>query len=533
MKKQFRAVSQPHPAEIQPLLGLLNAGRWAQAESAAQALLGRHPQAPTLHNFLGVAQERQGRFEAAAASYRKALAGDPRAAEIHFNLGVVLAHLQRWDEAIASYRRAANLNPRLAEAHFNLGIALQQLGRLDEAAASYRQAVRAQPGFFEAHGALGTVLQRQGRLAEAVASYEKALAIQPDARGHFNLATALSNQGNLDQAIAHFRDAIALHPGFAEAYANLGEALWHQGEANEAIATFRQALAIDPDNALANYNLGVFLYDAGELEQAIPHFERSRRADWRERVLYCLYKSGRFQEFRERLDPLLEERHLSPFLATLSGHYATNFGEPDPYNFCRQPLDFVHHRRIEPLAAPGSELLRDLLRDITHAEIARRMQGRLHHGIQSAGNLFKRPEPSFRTLAGLIRKEVEDFRAHFAGADCEFIRAFPREIEFASSWYVKMRQGGHLDSHIHEEGWISGAVYLAIPQNKRHPQEGAIELSTHGDDYPRRHPDFPTKTIAPKPGEVVFFPSSVFHRTIPFSSDEERICIAFDVKPRG
>ena len=28
------------------------------------------------------------------------------------------------------------------------------------------------------------------------------------------------------------------------------------------------------------------------------------------------------------------------------------------------------------------------------------------------------------------------------------------------------------------------------------------------------------------------FPSSVIHQTIPFSSNEERICIAFDVKPR-
>tara|TARA_B110000305_G_scaffold32642_1_gene31776 strand:+ start:227 stop:376 length:150 start_codon:yes stop_codon:yes gene_type:complete len=42
---------------------------------------------------------------------------------------------------------------------------------------------------------------------------------------------------------------------------------------------------------------------------------------------------------------------------------------------------------------------------------------------------------------------------------------------------------------------------------------------------------FPKKVIKPKEGDVIFFPSSVFHRTIPFESDEERICIAFDLKP--
>ena len=64
-------------------------------------------------------------------------------------------------------------------------------------------------------------------------------------------------------------------------------------------------------------------------------------------------------------------------------------------------------------------------------------------------------------------------------------------------------------------------------------QEGAIELSSDGDQYPRLHDEFEKKVILPKEGDVIFFPSSVFHRTIPFKSNEERICIAFDVKPEN
>jgi hypothetical protein len=95
-----------------------------------------------------------------------------------------------------------------------------------------------------------------------------------------------------------------------------------------------------------------------------------------------------------------------------------------------------------------------------------------------------------------------------------------------------MQNGGHLSSHIHEDGWVSGAVYLSIPSPKQLTSEGAIELSTDGDDYPKLHKDFPKKTILPEVGDVIFFPSSVFHRTIPFKSNEERICIAFDLKPK-
>ena len=95
-----------------------------------------------------------------------------------------------------------------------------------------------------------------------------------------------------------------------------------------------------------------------------------------------------------------------------------------------------------------------------------------------------------------------------------------------------MQSGGHLSSHIHEDGWISGAVYLAIPKDSGSDgQEGAIELSSDGDDYPRLHDEFEKKVILPNVGDVIFFPSSVFHRTISFNSNEERICIAFDVGP--
>ena len=127
------------------------------------------------------------------------------------------------------------------------------------------------------------------------------------------------------------------------------------------------------------------------------------------------------------------------------------------------------------LSEPNSPLLKALLNDINNAEIAERVQGMLHNGKQSAGNLFKRPESSFRTLAELVKKEFINYKSKFADADCELIKSFPEEFEFTSSWYVKMRQGGHLDAHIHEIGWISGAVYLAMPSDKKTPNEGGFE----------------------------------------------------------
>ncbi len=527
MKKQAK---QPTQAEIQTLLKFFQAGQLPEAEVLAKALVKKYPDVPIIHNVLGSSLAGQGKFSEAIEPFKKLAAIDPKSPELQFNLALMQTNSGQHEEAVLNYRKAIALMPKFVDAHYNLGTALQALGKHEEAAASYRKAIEIQPGFFEAHGNLGAVLQAQGKLEEAIASYRKALAISPDARGHFNLGTALRNQGLLEEAIQSFQSAIAANSDYAEAYSNLGESLWHSGKLNEAVESFNQALAIDPDNPSANYNLAVFLYDNGELERAIPHFERSQFGDWRERVLYCLYKTEKYEAFKEGLQHSIHAINTSPFLATLSTHYAINFGVEDAYNFCKKPLDFVGHHTIDELAAPNSALLAELLSDINHAEISLRKQSRLHHGVQSSGNLFKRPEASFQKLAVLIASTIEKYKQHYANEDCEFIKAFPKNIEFSSSWYVKMQSGGHLTSHIHEEGWISGAVYLAMPKN-RVGDEGSIELSTHGDNYPQKHTNFPTKTIAPNVGDVVFFPSSVFHRTIPYSSNEERICVAFDLKP--
>lgn len=532
MKQGMQAARQPGQGEVHALFNLYNTGQLPAAELKAKTLLKQYPGALVVYNVLGVALEGQRKFEEAAESYRKALALNPSISEMHFNLGSVLAQLGRDNEAIASYKRAIAISPGLAVAHFNLASLLQRRNQLDEAIQHYRQAVVIEPGFFEAYGSLGTAMQQQGHLDDAIACYRQALAISDHALGHFNLATALRDRGGLEQAVAHYRQAIVLQPNYADAYNNLGEVFRDQGNMEQAVACYQQALSQQPNHQAAAFNMAQFLYDAQRFAEAIPYFQSSQLEDWQERVLYCLYKSGQYEAFKQRLQPLLAQaEHVSPFLATLSAHYATNFRQADGYRFCATPVDFVFHRSIAPLAEESSDLLASLLSDIALTDIAERRQGRLYNGMQSAGNLFKRKESSFRDLSQLIIEQVQAYGAHFAGKECDLVRYFPEDVEFASSWYVRMRQGGHLTSHIHEIGWLSGCVYLALPQEVPGQHDGSIEFSTHGDDYPKMHDEFPVKTIRPAVGDIVLFPSSLFHRTIPFHSGEERICIAFDIKP--
>ncbi len=492
--------SPPNPQELQNLVNALNNGQLAQAESQAKNLIAKHANVFILHHVLSLALDGQ----------------------------------QKYAEAIISYKSALKLQPNMPDLLFNLGIALTHLSRLDEAAEAYQQAIKINPIFFEAHGNLGTVLQRQGKLDAAIASYQAGLKINPqDARSYFNLGTALRDNGDLTAAVNNYKKAIQLFTNYTDAYNNLGETLRDQGDMDAAVKSYQAALALNAEHASANYNMGEFLYLAKKYDEAIPYFERSQLDDWQARKLYCLYKDEQFDAFKANRDTLAGGMpNTSPFLATLSTHYSINFNEVDPYNFCKNGLDFVYQK---PILDKDSPLLKDLLNDIHNADIAERKQGRLINGQQSAGNLFKRPEASFRALAELIRQEFLAYKNKFVDADCELILSFPSELEFTSSWYVKMQQGGHLSAHIHEIGWISGAVYLAMPSPTAGSNAGAFEYGTHGDDYPitqpQKHQNFPVAHVMPNVGDIVLFPSSLFHRTIPFHSNEERICIAFDLKP--
>ena len=502
MAKQTQSSNQqPSQLEIQPVLQLLNSGKLAEAEATANKLVVRYPNAFILHNILGIAQD----------------------------------GLFKFSDAVKSYTKAISLQPSSPDLHFNLGIALANVSRLEEATDSYRKAIALNPNFFEAYGNLGTVLQKQGLLEDAVKNYRTALSIHEDPRGHFNLGTALRDEGKLDEAIVHFKKAIAMFPNYADAHNYLGECLRDQGNMEHAIKSYQDTLALNPDHGGANYNMGEFLYLAGRFDEAADFLERSQLDDWQERALYCLYKAQRFDEFKTRLDEIVRthKKHDAPFLQTLSTHYAKNFGAEDNYNFCKNGFDFVYQNSIKELAEPDSQFLKDLLNDINNTAIEVRAQGMIINGKQSAGNLFKRPEASFRKLGELVKQEFINYKNRFSNADCELIKSFPNTLEFTSSWYVRLRSGGFVDRHIHEVGWISGAVYLVLPKIKQDPLEGCFEYGLHGDNYPQQHDNFPVGIASPNVGDIVLFPSSLFHRTIPFNSNEERICIAFDLKPEG
>ena len=128
----------------------------------------------------------------------------------------------------------------------------------------------------------------------------------------------------------------------------------------------------------------------------------------------------------------------------------------------------------------------------------------------------------------IITNELQKYKLAFPD-ECELISSFPENYKIRG-WLIEIENAGFLKPHIHERGWISGSIYLSLPLN-RQGDEGNIRFSTDGMDYPKDDKSFPMKVVDLGLGDIVLFPSSLFHSTIPFNSNHRRITLAFDVIP--
>ena len=100
-------------------------------------------------------------------------------------------------------------------------------------------------------------------------------------------------------------------------------------------------------------------------------------------------------------------------------------------------------------------------------------------------------------------------------------------------WGVILNKQGYQDPHIHPDAWLSGVYYVQLPAEIRAADDntqGWLEFGQPPKNMNCRA-EQPTLMMRPEEGSLFMFPSFFYHRTIPFDSEEQRISIAFDLRP--
>ena len=451
-------------------------------------------------------------------------------------LGAVLGATGRKSEAANANQTAVALSPQDAEAHSNLGVTLQELGRLDEAEASYTQAIALKPNFAEAHSNLGNTLKGLGRLDEAEASYAQAMALKPDfAEAHYNLGNTLKELGRLEDAEASYKQAIALKPDYAEAHSNLGDTLLKLGRLDEAEASYAQAIALKPDYAEAHFNLGVMLLKLGRLDEAEASYTQAiaLKPDYAEAhnsLLWCLYLLDKQSLFFDKLDYLINEDTANAVIGSLTCRSALKYGVEKPNLFCREPLQYVSHIDMNAQYDFEEIFVKKARLILKEDRIANRIQSLLVNGSQTSGNLFDIKNSFTEQIQKAIQLEIEKYRINFKDSKDGLIKKWPTEYRLYG-WLISMKSGGELKPHIHNNGWLSGSLYINVPPKSK-AESGNLVVSLGEEKDATDTRINVEKIINVVTGSLVLFPASLTHYTIPFEAEEERIVLAFDVKQK-
>ncbi len=414
------------------------------------------------------------------------------------NRAVALRKNECFDEALTAIDVALAMGAprhetRLMQAHI-----LADLGRFDDAVAAYKALLADHPDILDGHRTLAALLPQIGRASEALDSYRAALAKRPDvgmlwvsalgaARGHSDWSALL--------ALAHDAEARFGNDTLITVYNALAlSGLDRDAEARDVLVN---VIKIDPGYAPARTTLAHVLIRLGDYQAAEVEALQATALMPQDQAAWALLTAI----WRVRSDP--QEAWLADYdryvMATdVQGVDWATLGE----NL---------QRRHRVFAAPGDQSLRG--------------------GTQTRGALFDSPDPEIVTLASAVREAAAAALADLpTDATHPFLSRNTGRIDFSGSWSVRLRSQGFHISHMHPEGWLSSALYVNLP-----PEVGgdnaAGALAFGMPDAALKLALEPRRVVQPHVGQLVLFPSYLWHGTLPFQSTHDRLTVAFDALP--
>lgn len=307
-------------------------------------------------------------------------------------------------------------------------------------------------------------------------------------------ARSMFAAGDLGGARDAVQAAIALEPGRPGGWAILAKVLEDSGDLDGAATHADRALDLAPGDTQF-LNLATYLA-----------LRRGRFAEARTRARKALEVAPGNQ--RARCDLILAEQasggsRASAELLDYKKHVSLFFAEP--------PIGFAS------IAAFNNEV----------AEAVRLyLQEKPGHGAatlvggQRIEDAFDLPDDVARSLRSLMTAALDRY------VDTRLAQGKPNRTRI-TAWANVMHAGHHEVPHIHETGLISGVYYPRMPNPAADSEAGRLIFGEH--QFGSVVPPLPTLSMLPQAGQVVLFPSYMYHRTVPFEGAGQRISIAFDI----
>lgn len=180
------------------------------------------------------------------------------------------------------------------------------------------------------------------------------------------------------------------------------------------------------------------------------------------------------------------------------------------------------------IAAFNQQLLAKL--HSLHVNSQHPLQQSLRQGTQTEDDLFLLQHNVIQALKEQISVKVELYIQSLPkDSQHPFLQRKLNGFRYSGAWSVRLKQQGFHRNHYHGDGWISGCYYVSIPDAVNNRGSGWIKFGQPEiSKYVTATPDY---LLKPEAGLLVLFPSMMWHGTEPFTDEQYRVTVAFDIVP--
>lgn len=481
------------------------------AAPVVDQLLAHAPDDPDILTLAAILAQRTGRSQDAIRFFRAACNADRHNAARHQNLAVALKAAQAYEEALAAFSAALALRPNHAPTLSNLGSCLIACGRPQEALAVLREALAIAPDSAELLNNHGIALARLGQQAEACISYQRALAARPDyTEAQLNYADALAAMGDIGQATTLASRVLHIMPDNIRAANQLGLLLERAGDHHAAADILLRAYKKGQPNHALGINLARALLRSGQADRALDICENLIASQPSITTPLALAVVA-----LQRLGRVEAQEALMGVARFVSIH------------------DFEEVDGFASLEAFNAALVAELR---NHPSLTFEPLGLVTRQGRQSDDLAQETGPAMQALATMARQKLAAAVASFSqhAPDHPFLQAVPREWDL-TMWGTILSPGGEVGPHIHAPNWLSGVYYPEFSAGARDDREGAFAIGLLPEELreAERSVDGEMIVFQPRSGRMILFPSYLWHATLPFSGNSERISFAFDLVPKG
>ena len=474
----------------------------------------------------GLSAHNAGNSKEAERLYRAILQVQPKHPDANHNLGLIAVSMNQSGVALPLFKSAIKVNPNIEQ--FWL---------------SYIEALITERQFEETKRALKKA-KKKGVPEDKLKALTQKLVLTK--------AGKAPSQAELQKLINHYQNeqyddaeklAILLTQQFPRdqfSWKMLGVLFGQTGRKAEALVANQKAVELSPQDAVAHRNLGGVLKELGRLEEAINSFKSAKLLDPN-----LDFGAGFAAAYLKNKDPknalrLLEDLVKKNPQDARATAYKTialrGLGEFDQIEelIAFPSLVKTINTQIltdENIAKFNKELRSALVKD-PRRRAETRLEGLAIRGGTRIGDLFNTTNPSYTKFETLLRKAIDYYIDDLPdNSSHPFLMMKAKCNNIDSCWVNFLEPGDYQSNHIHNQGWMSGVYYLDEPEielNKEHA--GWIEFNRAGYNLPHFAGEKGIELIKPKAGMFIFFPSYIWHGTIPYTHAYSRISISFDIK---